>query len=72
MAIKTRVLKKPYPGAIVLVEDPFTCVPLPTIQELALELMSEPVSKPSVIMGGRLFTEETKANIEDVHCFVGP
>lgn len=68
MSIRTRVVRKEYPGAIVIVEDPFTCAAQPTIQELALALMSDGIGTPSVIVGGRIYTEETEANLDNSIC----
>lgn len=70
MAILTRVTRKEYPGAIVEVRDPFTCIAEPSIQELAKVLMSAGVAVPSVIIAGKIYTEETEANITNTHCVV--
>lgn len=68
MPITTRTEWYNYPGAIVIVDVPFTCDRYPTIQELALALMSTGIAVPSVIVGGLIYTEETKYQIEYVHC----
>ncbi|MCK4306575.1 MAG: hypothetical protein KAY24_20195 [Candidatus Eisenbacteria sp.] len=70
MAILTRVTRKEYPGAIVEVREPFICVAEPTIQELAKVLMSAGVAMPSVIVQGKIYTEETEINITNTHCVV--
>lgn len=68
MAIKVRITLKPYPGAITEVEVPFECDKFPSIQELALFLMSSEVAKPSVIIQGKIYTEELASVIEFTHC----
>jgi len=72
MAILTRVTRKEYPGAVTEVRVPFVCAAKPTIQELALLLMSPVVSKPSVIVQGKIYTEETELMLEQNHCVVPP
>ena len=61
MAVLTRVNRKEYPGAIVEVRNPFTCVAYPTIQALAKFLMES--AQPSVIINGKLYTEESEGDI---------
>lgn len=72
MGILTRTSVTFYPGAITEIKDPFTCVTFPTIQDLALALMSVGEAKPSVIINGRILTEETEANIVNTLCVVAP
>lgn len=62
MAILTRVTRKEYPGAITEVRHPYACTNYATIQLLARWLMSD--GRPSVIIGGKLFTEQSKSIIE--------
>ncbi len=61
MAIRERTNITNYPAALTVVENPFTCGEHPNIQALADELMSSGL--PSVIIGGKIFTEETVAAI---------
>ncbi|MCK4306574.1 MAG: hypothetical protein KAY24_20190 [Candidatus Eisenbacteria sp.] len=62
MAILTRVTRKEYPGALTEIRVPFVCTNYPTIQELAALLMTG--SAPSVIIEGKIFTEQAKGIIE--------
>lgn len=68
MAIRTRTSVTSYPGAITEIENPFTCAAKATIQALALELMSDVVSAPSVIIGGKIYTEASEAEIDNGIC----
>lgn len=70
MAIKERVTRKEYPGAITIVEAPFVCTLRPTIQELAGYLMSSYPAQPSVILGGRIYTEASASLIIGTYCVI--
>lgn len=68
MPITTRTEWENFPGAIVIVDVPFTCDKYPTIQELARHLMSSEANEPSTIVGGLIYTECTKYRIMYVYC----
>jgi hypothetical protein len=62
MAILERTVLEDYPGAITEVRVPFGCIAWPTIQLLAEQLMNVE-SEPSVIIGGKIFTQKAAADI---------
>jgi len=62
VAILTRVTRKEHPGAIVEVRVPYVCTRYPTIQEMMTFL--EETVQPSVIIGGKIYTEYDKLSIE--------
>jgi len=68
MPVTKRTEWENFPGAVTYCDMPLGCARYPTIQELGGALMAPPISKASTIVGGIIYSEETRQQILEVHC----
>ncbi|MCK4306573.1 MAG: hypothetical protein KAY24_20185 [Candidatus Eisenbacteria sp.] len=68
MPITKRTEWENFPGAVTYCDMPLGCQRYPTIQQLGAFLMSAGIAEPSTIIGGIIYTEETRFNLLTIHC----